>query len=592
MHKWIEFWQNLRLRAKFLLILLVGIVLVGVTAITALRIPLRAYDKQLYKSSSQMIALYAEQINNELTDYEDISYRILTDTSLQENLATLKEAAPGTLDWVNAQTSVSNRAAYYSLWFSNAVTFQLKTVRGNAYRHFFGASRGADELTEERIAAATGQQGRYVWLTEDGERSRRILVREIREMEGMALDTLGYLLIEVDFPALVEQYSRGMEQMGLTPRCAVYSDGVCLYASDDAIRNLGVGKDGYTYMELQGQAVLCVRYTATNGMKYVTLVDYSGIQATTLAAVSITVLCILAAALLVLAVSTALVGNILNHLQVLLQKFDDFAISGQPISGKDSPYRSRLDEIGDLHRGFDWMTRAWNRVNNEKEEQQRLLQEKQIQQLRAQIRPHFLYNTLESIYCLAQNAGDKRIAVMTDALGKLLRASLNDKRDVVTVAEDLQVTRDYLRIQQIRYGARLQVEYAVAPDVLPCRIPAMTIQPLVENAIHHAAEKMLETCVINISGAAVADGVDVIVADNGPGIDEDILAKLESGEVQPEGLGIGMRNIHKRVQHAFSDQYGLRIKGEEGQTQIIVHLPDTRPDRDIPHDMQEGEHRV
>ena len=578
MQKLIRFWQNLRLRAKFLLILLVGIVPVGVVAIVTLYIPLRAYDRQLYKSSAQMISLFAEQIQDELMDYEDISYRILTDTALQENLSIMKEAAPGTLTWINAQTKVANRVAYYSLWFSNAVSFQLKTSRGNSYNHFFEVSAGSDELTEERITAAVNHRGRFVWLTEEGAQTRLFLVREIREMQDMDLATLGCLLIEVDFPALVEQYNHSMAQMGVMPRCAVYNDGLCLYASDAAIQTLGVGEDGYTYMKLDGQPMLCVRYTSSNGMKYVTLVDYSGIRATTLVAVSVTILCILAAVLLTLAVSTGLIDNILNDLQLLLQKFDAFAISGEPITTHNSPYQGRLDEIGDLHRGFDWMTRVWTRVNHEKEEQRHLLQEKQIQQLRAQIRPHFLYNTLESIYCLAQNLEDQRIAVMTNALGKLLRSSLNDKRDVITVSEDLQVTRDYLSIQQIRYGERLQVEYDFPQDILPCRIPAMTIQPLVENAIHHAAEKMLDVCVIRVSGAATADGVDIIVQDNGPGTDEDILNKLESGEVQPEGLGIGMRNIHKRVQHAFSEQYGLRVCSEEGQTQIIVHLPDTRPE--------------
>lgn len=577
MQKLIRFWQNLRLRAKFLLILLVGIVPVGIVAIVTLYIPLRAYDRQLYKSSAQMISLFAEQIQDELMNFEDISYRILTDTALQENLSIMKEAAPGTLTWINAQTKVANRVAYYSLWFSNAVSFQLKTSRGNSYNHFFEVSAGSDELTEERITAAVNHRGRFVWLTEEGAQTRLFLVREIREMQDMDLDTLGCLLIEVDFPALVEQYNHSMAQMGVMPRCAVYNDGLCLYASDAAIQTLGVGEDGYTYMKLDGQPMLCVRYTSSNGMKYVTLVDYSGIRATTLVAVSVTILCILAAALLTLAVSTGLIDNILNDLQLLLQKFDAFAISGEPITTHNSPYQGRLDEIGDLHRGFDWMTRVWTRVNHEKEEQRHLLQEKQIQQLRAQIRPHFLYNTLESIYCLAQNLEDQRIAVMTNALGKLLRSSLNDKRDVITVSEDLQVTRDYLSIQQIRYGERLQVEYDFPQDILPCRIPAMTIQPLVENAIHHAAEKMLDVCVIRVSGAATADGVDIIVQDNGPGTDEDILNKLESGEVQPEGLGIGMRNIHKRVQHAFSEQYGLRVCSEEGQTQIIVHLPDTRP---------------
>lgn len=578
MQKLIRFWQNLRLRAKFLLILLVGIVPVGIVAIVTLYIPLRAYDRQLYKSSAQMISLFAEQIQDELMNFEDISYRILTDTALQENLSIMKEAAPGILTWINAQTKVANRVAYYSLWFSNAVSFQLKTSRGNSYNHFFEVSAGSDELTEERITAAVNHRGRFVWLTEEGAQTRLFLVREIREMQDMDLDTLGCLLIEVDFPALVEQYNHSMAQMGVMPRCAVYNDGLCLYASDAAIQTLGVGEDGYTYMKLDGQPMLCVRYTSSNGMKYVTLVDYSGIRATTLVAVSVTILCILAAALLTLAVSTGLIDNILNDLQLLLQKFDAFAISGEPVTTHNSPYQRRLDEIGDLHRGFDWMTRVWTRVNHEKEEQRHLLQEKQIQQLRAQIRPHFLYNTLESIYCLAQNLEDQRIAVMTNALGKLLRSSLNDKRDVITVSEDLQVTRDYLSIQQIRYGERLQVEYDFPQDILPCRIPAMTIQPLVENAIHHAAEKMLDVCVIRVSGAATADGVDIIVQDNGPGTDEDILNKLESGEVQPEGLGIGMRNIHKRVQHAFSEQYGLRVCSEEGQTQITVHLPDTRPE--------------
>ena len=578
MQKLIRFWQNLRLRAKFLLILLVGIVPVGIVAIVTLYIPLRAYDRQLYKSSAQMISLFAEQIQDELMNFEDISYRILTDTALQENLSIMKEAAPGTLTWINAQTKVANRVAYYSLWFSNAVSFQLKTSRGNSYNHFFEVSAGSDELTEERITAAVNHRGRFVWLTEDGAQTRLFLVREIREMQDMDLDTLGCLLIEVDFPALVEQYNHSMAQMGVMPRCAVYNDGLCLYASDAAIQTLGVGEDCYTYMKLDGQPMLCVRYTSSNGMKYVTLVDYSGIRATTLVAVSVTILCILAAVLLTLAVSTGLIDNILNDLQLLLQKFDAFAISGEPITTHNSPYQGRLDEIGDLHRGFDWMTRVWTRVNHEKEEQRHLLQEKQIQQLRAQIRPHFLYNTLESIYCLAQNLEDQRIAVMTNALGKLLRSSLNDKRDVITVSEDLQVTRDYLSIQQIRYGERLQVEYDFPKDILTCRIPAMTIQPLVENAIHHAAEKMLDVCVIRVSGAATADGVDIIVQDNGPGTDEDILNKLESGEVQPEGLGIGMRNIHKRVQHAFSEQYGLRVCSEEGQTQITVHLPDTRPE--------------
>lgn len=575
MHRLTEFWRNLRVRTKFLLILLLAIALVSTAAIAAIRIPLRAYDEQLYRSSSQTITLFAEQIQSELQNYEAISYRILTDNALQKNLSIMQNSLPGTVKWVNANTEVSKRVAYFSLWFSNTVRFQLKTVKGSSYNQFFGASVNSDKLTPEYIDRALGHGGRLVWLTEEDTTPRLLLLREIREIEGLTFNTLAVMLIEVDLPALVEQYCRGMTQMGSPLLCGIYNDGVCLYASSDAIRTLDAGNDGYTRMKLDGQNVLCVRYTAANGMKYVTLVNYDQIHSTMVVSTGITIAVIVVSTVLALFISMLLMDSILNHLQILLKKFDDFAACGKPVPKTNAPYQNRQDEIGRLHRHFDRMTRAWDRMLRDKDEQQRLLQEKQVQQLRAQVRPHFLYNTLESIYCLSQNAADQRIAVMTDALGKMLRASLNDKRDVITVAEDLQVAREYLRIQLIRYGDRLRVEYAIEESVMSCRIPAMTIQPLVENAVHYAAEEMLETCVICIGGGAVADGVDIVVEDNGSGMDEDILSKLETGEVRPEGLGIGMRNIHKRIQYAFSDKYGLRIKCADGKTQVIIHLPDT-----------------
>lgn len=226
MRKLARLWQNMHLRAKFLLIMLVSTALIGIATIAALQIPLYTYDRQLYQSSSQMILLFAEQMRDKLEDYEDISYRILTDNALQENLSLMKDKSPGTLEWINARMRVANQVAYYSLWFDNTVSFQLKTVQGNFYSHFFELSTGADELTEERIQAAMNHQGRYVWLTEDGERPRLFLVREIREMRGIELETLAWILIEVDFPAVVEQCILGMEQMGVEPRCAVYNEGI------------------------------------------------------------------------------------------------------------------------------------------------------------------------------------------------------------------------------------------------------------------------------------------------------------------------------------------------------------------------------
>ena len=229
--------------------------------------------------------------------------------------------------------------------------------------------------------------------------------------------------------------------------------------------------------------------------------------------------------------------------------------------------------MGRLHRHFDRMARDYHLMMKRNFEQQQLLQEKQMQQLRAQVRPHFLNNVLESIYCLAQQEGNRRIAVMTEALGKMLRSSMNDKRDIVTVEQDLETAKAYIRIQEIRYMERMQVRIDVDEEIKACLVPAMTIQPLVENAVHHAVEEMTDICRILIEGREEGGEILLTIEDNGPGMDEDILKKLERGEVKAEGMGIGMRNIDQRIKHIFGEKYGLRVSSESGKTRVTARLP-------------------
>ncbi len=575
--KKLSLWlSNMRLRDKFLLIPLVAMLLVCFSVFALVRIPYAAYDDQLYKSSVQMITLFADKVQAELNDIEELSYRILADNVLQKNLSIMKANPPGTIAWIEAKGEVGDRMGYFGIWFTSAVTFQLKTVNGAMFSQSFGNASTADELTPDRVSLAAGRYGREVWLAEDGTPAKLFLLRGIREIEKFSLDTLATMLIQMDVKSLVDKYLANMSQLSSPLSCAIYNDDICLYASDDKIRALPHGEEGYVFMQLDGQDVLCVRYTAPNGWRYVTLVDYSKINRTISTAVRLTTGIAIAAMVLALLIGAWMISTVLTHLKFLLVKFDAFAKSGHPVPEENDPYLKRRDEIGQLHRHFDKMTRDYDGMTRDNYEQQRILQEKQMQQLRAQVRPHFLYNTLESIYCLAKEGRDDRIATMTDALGKMLRTTLNDKRDVVTVAEDLQITKEYLRIQLIRYGDRLRVEYDLHDSLLACRIPAMTLQPLVENAVHHALEEMLDVCIIRIGGHATEDGIELTVEDNGPGVDEDILSKLESGEIKPEGLGIGMRNIHRRVQYAFSSRYGLRVKSEPGRTVISIYLPDTR----------------
>ena len=570
----VQLMGNIKVRTKFVLILALAMALVFGSVLATFRLPYAAYDEQLYKSSVQMITLFADRIQAELEDAEELSYRILADNVVQKNLSVMKRGAPNTTTWVEAKNEVEDRVANFAMWFASGVCLQLRTPGGAQFSHFFRTSYTSNLLTDERMAQALEHHGGPVWLTEGENPARIFLLREIREIQNLTMDTLAVILVEMNLPGMVEASRSVMSGMGTPLSCAIYAGDVCLYASDDQVRAMHPAEDGYEHLTQDGNDLLCVRYTARNGWRYVTLVDYSGISATISGAASLALGADVVAMAAALALGVWLVASLLKHLRRLLEKFDAFAISGHVEDPATSPYRDRGDEIGQLHRHFDKMTHDYHRMMRRGYEQQQLLQEKQMQQLRAQVRPHFLYNTLESIYCLAKQEGNERIAVMTDALGKMFRASLNDKRDVVSVEEDLQITREYLRIQEIRYGDRLRVEMAVDESILRNRIPAMTLQPLVENAVHHALEEMLDTCVIRISGGREEEGVVLSVEDNGPGMDEDILNKLESGEIAPEGLGIGMRNIHRRVQYAFGERYGLRVHSRPGWTCVSVLLPD------------------
>ena len=573
-------WGNIKVRTKFLFILMLAMLLVLSGVLATFRMPYRAYDNQLYKSSAQVIVLFAGQIQDEMDEVQEISMRILSDNVLQKNLSLLRRLPINTTDWVEAKNEVADRVANFSLWFSSGFSLQLKTPAGTSFSRYFRIAYVPDsDLTPERIQDAAHHDGRAVWRIEsqDGGMTHLFLLREIREIEGLTLNTLATLQIELDLKTIIENRLHALYELGTPLTCAVYSpEGVCLYAGDDRVRQIAPGEDGYVRMREEGEDLLCVKYTAPNGWQYVTLTDYSQISAT-IDQVAFRALVIDGIAIaLALLLSILLSDSLLKHLRCLVSKFDAFAADGHVEDPASSPYRDRGDEMGRLHRHFDRMARDYHLMMQRNFEQQQLLQEKQMQQLRAQVRPHFLNNVLESIYCLAQQEGNGRIATMTGALGKMLRASMNDKRDIVTVQQDLETARAYISIQEIRYTDRMHVVYAVDPGILDCRVPAMTVQPLVENAVQHALEEMTEVCEILIEGRQADGCLYLTIEDNGPGMDEDILEKLERGEVRAAGMGIGMRNIDQRIKHAFGDAFGLQVHSREGKTRVTVCLPVTR----------------
>ncbi len=273
-------WTNIKVRTKFLCILMLAMLLVLSGVLATFHMPYDAYDRQLYKSITQVITLFAGQIQSELDDVQEISMRILSDNVLQKNLSLLKRLPVNTTAWVEAKNEVTDRMANFSLWFSSGFSLQLKTPGGTSFSRFFRIAYVPDsDMLPERIQDAAHHEGRAVWRLEsrDGEMTHLFLLREIREIEGLSLDTLATLQIEPDLKTIIENRLHMLNELGTPLSCAVYSaDGVCLYAGNERLRRTMPGDDGYERIRQPEEDLLCVRYTAPGGWRYVALILVHG----------------------------------------------------------------------------------------------------------------------------------------------------------------------------------------------------------------------------------------------------------------------------------------------------------------------------
>lgn len=193
------------------------------------------------------------------------------------------------------------------------------------------------------------------------------------------------------------------------------------------------------------------------------------------------------------------------------------------------------------------------------------LAESRLQALRAQLDPHFLFNTLNAVAGLVRQQRNPEAVEAIAELGHLLRASLEGPGDHEVLLEDeLELVRRFLGIEQLRFGAHLDVHLAPAPDTLKARVPALILQPLVENAIKHGIARRAAHGHLRVSSARQGHRLLLEVRDDGPGL----------GAGGAGGTGIGVTNTRARIRQLYGEPYGLTLEElPEGGVVARVELP-------------------
>jgi two-component system LytT family sensor kinase len=201
--------------------------------------------------------------------------------------------------------------------------------------------------------------------------------------------------------------------------------------------------------------------------------------------------------------------------------------------------------------------------------------EAEIRALRAQISPHFIYNSLAAIASFVRTDPDRARELLLE-FADFTRYSFRRHGDFTTLAEELHSIEQYLALAGARFGDRLAVTLQIAPEVLPVTLPFLCLQPLVENAVKHGLEDSSGTSHITIT--AQDAGADAIVAieDDGIGMDPQRLGRILDGDAGPS-TGIGLRNVDERLRQVYGDGYGLVAEtGLEAGMKVIVRIPKYR----------------
>jgi two-component system sensor histidine kinase YesM len=238
------------------------------------------------------------------------------------------------------------------------------------------------------------------------------------------------------------------------------------------------------------------------------------------------------------------------------------------------PIQADVEEVQLLSDGIESMVGHLKRQIERNTEQEKQRRRTELALLQAQINPHFLYNTLDTIIWLIESSEISEAVAMVSSLSNFFRFSLSRGQNVITLKEEQQHIRSYLEIQHMRYRDLMEYDIDIPEELDAYILPKLTLQPLVENALYHGIKIRRRKGLIRVSGRAEDDHLILEVADDGCGMSEERLEEVRSLLVEGKKEGFGLRTVHQRIQILFGTEYGLTFESTpDVGTRIFVKIP-------------------
>ena len=281
-----------------------------------------------------------------------------------------------------------------------------------------------------------------------------------------------------------------------------------------------------------------------------------------------TLLCCAGVAVLIAVIFSQIITKPVKSLIGAMRGFEE-----HPENYRYSPAPIHIAELQLISDSFGQMAWIVQSLMEKTRNEEALLRKTELKALQAQINPHFLYNTLDSIQWMCERGKNESAVRMVGALGKLFRISISRGHELIPIRDELKHVESYLIIQKYRYSDRFEYTFDVDESLGGYLCSKITLQPLVENAIYHGIEPLIDDGEIIISVKPDGDDILMTVSDNGVGMTAEQVEGLLKKE-RSDSSGIGIKNVSDRIKIYFGDNYGVKVESEpDVGTKITVRIP-------------------
>lgn len=563
---------NVSLKTKLLSLVILVLALALSFSFLSIRIICNKYNEVYYHSLANAMSLCINSISEQILTYEESARSFVVSDILQTALSDHKDNAKYLKSTVYSDFYQRLNKLANSLDYINNVALVLddsSIVYSKNMKHPLDILmlKNANDLGRSRVGG--------IWKTQYCDTGHLLYIISVRRMDGLKLDSLATLVIDVDVEDLFESNKKlqSISNYGFlmfdNQNQTVYGNLGFPMNSNEIFEE--IGQQQYKILKIANEYYFTITDN-DNNWKYICMASYTELMGWVKKMVHILYVMGIALIVFTLIACKCLLKKILFHFKTLQMKFLSFA--GSTVEVPQYDYQGRTDELGILHQQFDRMKETItdlteNNINNMLD-----IKKVQIEMLQSQINPHFILNSLQLLDWRAKRLKDRQLIDMIESLGRIIQISLSSKESLILLDTEIDLIKEYIKIQKYR-NSNLTISFEANFDdeLMDYRIPKLSIQPLVENAFHYSDYNHNNELSISVIAHRIDDIVMISVSNTGSKFENDLLPKLYAGEIKTTGHGIGLVNIDKRIKYTYSNEFGLTLANQNNMATAIILLP-------------------